>query len=49
MGKLGYADESGDRPEVRSARVSKAAEMYYDPSVTRPDITYFNVGAIGPT
>jgi len=25
----------------------KAVEMHYDPSVTRPDITYFNMGAIG--
>src|SRR6056300_1886059 len=25
----------------------KAIEMHYDPSVKRPDITYFNLGAIG--
>ena len=25
----------------------KAVEMHYDPSITRPDITYFNMGAIG--
>jgi hypothetical protein len=25
----------------------KAIEMYHDPSVRRPDITYFNLGAIG--
>lgn len=25
----------------------KALEMHYDPSVKRPDITYFNLGAIG--
>lgn len=25
----------------------KALEMYYDPTVKRPDITYFNLGAIG--
>ena len=25
----------------------KAVEMYYDPNVKRPDITYFNIGAIG--
>jgi hypothetical protein len=25
----------------------KAVEMYYDPLVKRPDITYFNIGAIG--
>lgn len=25
----------------------KAIEMHYNPSVTRPDITYFNLGAIG--
>jgi GR25 family glycosyltransferase involved in LPS biosynthesis len=25
----------------------KAVEMHYDPSVKRPDITYFNLGAIG--
>jgi GR25 family glycosyltransferase involved in LPS biosynthesis len=25
----------------------KAVEMHYDPSVNRPDITYFNLGAIG--
>jgi len=25
----------------------KALEMHYNPSVKRPDITYFNMGAIG--
>lgn len=25
----------------------KAVEMHYDPSIKRPDITYFNLGAIG--
>ena len=25
----------------------KAVEMHYDNSVNRPDITYFNLGAIG--
>jgi len=25
----------------------KAVEMHYDPTVMRPDITYFNLGAIG--
>ena len=25
----------------------KAVEMYHDPEVRRPDITYFNLGAIG--
>tara|TARA_R110001599_G_scaffold35612_2_gene112342 strand:- start:377 stop:1183 length:807 start_codon:yes stop_codon:yes gene_type:complete len=25
----------------------KAVEMYHDPSIKRPDITYFNLGAIG--
>ena len=27
--------------------LEKAVEMYYDSSVKRPDITYFNIGAIG--
>jgi hypothetical protein len=25
----------------------KAVEMHYNPQVKRPDITYFNLGAIG--
>jgi hypothetical protein len=25
----------------------KAVEMHYNPEVVRPDITYFNLGAIG--
>ena len=25
----------------------KAIEMHYDPTVKRPDITYFNIGAVG--
>lgn len=33
--------------DIESEYFEKAVEMHYDPSVTRPDITYFNMGAIG--
>jgi hypothetical protein len=39
------ASEFEDR--VDSDYFEKAVEMHYDPSVNRPDITYFNLGAIG--
>jgi GR25 family glycosyltransferase involved in LPS biosynthesis len=32
---------------IDSEYFEKAVEMHYDPSIKRPDITYFNVGAIG--
>jgi GR25 family glycosyltransferase involved in LPS biosynthesis len=32
---------------VQSEFMEKAVEMHYDPSVVRPNITYFNLGAIG--
>ena len=32
---------------IDSDYFEKAVEMHYDPSVKRPDITYFNIGAIG--
>ena len=32
---------------IDSEYFEKAVEMHYDPSVKRPDITYFNLGAIG--
>jgi hypothetical protein len=33
--------------QVDSAYMKKAVEMHYNPSVRRPNITYFNLGAIG--
>jgi hypothetical protein len=46
-----------DTRKVKNARVyenlidpayfEKAIEMHYDPTIIRPDITYFNIGAIG--
>ena len=35
------------RERVDPEYYDKAIEMYYDPSIKRPDITYFNLGAIG--
>jgi len=32
---------------VQSEFMEKAVEMHYDPSIVRPNITYFNLGAIG--
>jgi len=33
--------------EIDSEYYEKALEMYYNPDIKRPDITYFNLGAIG--
>ena len=35
------------REQVDPDYYEKAVEMYNDPDVKRPDITYFNLGAIG--
>jgi len=37
----------GYEDDIDPMYFEKALEMYYDPSVKRPDITYFNIGAIG--